>query len=1283
MPEFSGLCGRRTITRCRLVWENGFKNRVGVYPSDLLPSQRTTWHATSNATFTFTPPLVGPGDNFGLPILGVLGAFNFAPPQFDTFTPQSHFIIMFAQVANRIDAVHIVTQAEIESMNADGVAQINVGEFVLEAIAATEIDKVVTQAAKDQQVITADDLAEMERTIETKDDKLFRKLFNVTVPGNRLVGIKKNVLAIEYRLDNAGTKVSSAFGLSGTGEINTPSYNDGSSQVLLVNLKKLASQSTSKDIKAGDKIYLSYIAVKEHYIRQSVEIAWQMQAIANPPDCFGFPVRIKVANYRFFTWNSKVNDPKTKLSGWRVVETFNLPVSFTCPIGTVTSAKVGDLIIGNQSGDAVIPVEFLPGDVSFADLEAFQSNPATRQNYSVNLDGFIGSVRYHTNSGIPTNPNAYRNSSWWGRNKVKYYQSAQEASEHVLFNVHGKSMYKRDVDKFGINRFMAQEIEVDIKAGSNTFFPFMDDASINNPTNPCKEYLSSSNTLFKPVLPVGIYTIANAEIDCGVGGAIQLGYTGNPDNVIAAMNFNSNFISERFDVGTKILVERHYTFGQIGKRFVALQGAAAGSTSLSCIMDPSQNYNFIVHINDDGYLCINKCVVGYLNRGMRNLAFKPIEYDKALLSDSNPDPGKYQKLLGYNQILGDAPGFTPGLTVSISEFADPSGFLHKTTRLDNSTSNSNTSQISFSKQDNRIVIPVGTGYYGELSVTYTYTGNEFDILVLFKDGNNIESSIDTVSIANTNGAQNTLRIPHSWLKGSSVELVGSKLNDVAIDNIELRQLNPEQVADYLETHSFGQNPTVQRGIKNGVFIETDIISIAEDSKSRLFIFFNDKLAGVSCVQSDNFGQSWYFQYGIVQPIKDNAATNPFVISSFENNSCFIFYSFLNKVMCKKISLNDFNFADAFVIENFENHILITTGSMPVESKSKLTNGGQNIRHKTISYMAIGDKTDTAFGELFGKDYASGTDEPNEIRQIVQVDDTVKVRSVRKAPIGIGANTVITNRDIDNIFFSAYRTNTGTLRLWFIGPNADSGKNLLQCHFSQDDGISWQDAFEHTEHKSTRIRFDTAKKSQFIDRSATSASTAKGNDPLTSNEGYAFGVNILGTTDASIDAPYAFYQSSSTKVMLFFVYKDCLLCKHFDESIFQEAQTFSTSNGNKGGMQYLKEILENQTVSFFIDGAISNILPEISGFVDAENNVVENGKIVFHHRPPTTASSENKNTLYSKFDDSRAVAVQRFCAIELPNGYVRVFYKHTGSKLLSAAIWNGNTWSVEDMLTSIS
>lgn len=1309
MPEFFGLCSRHSPKPCKLGWSQSVHPRVGTFPSDFLPSQNTIYFISTDAGYNFSPPVISPGESFGSPIFGLLNLGELSI-QFDSFSPVSRIVLFFARTSNRLNSAHILTQAEINSINPiTGIGEINVGEYIFDAIAVTDqIEVINTQ-------LTADEQQQITNGTQTESDIAFRKLFQQDIPDarSRLDGVKPNIVGIEYRLDNGDSKAVSALDDSGSGffvgENSAHDYRDGSSKILRVNLIKITErlplppgnsqpdpgslQAQARIPRAGDVIYLTYVAIREHYFRQSVQVSWSVNAISLPPQCFSYPTKTKVCSFRFYEWTIPSGDI---VAGWRVVETHNAPINFVAPMNPDGITNLGDFIIG--SGTGIVTIPYMPANSTVNQILGFVNNRATMPTYDMNINQNGG---FHINSGTLGNNSSFRNSDWFRRNNFEFYQSNTDAQKHVFFNVHPKSLRKRDVDKFGIERFLAQEIETDLTSGKLTFFPFMDDEHLNNPGLTSNFALDRTNCKFSPIVPIVNWTIGNAEVDCGVGSGVALGLPNTNGDILAVFGITSPIISERLELDTRILVEKFAHEGNTDNlNTVAIIGSGSGANSISCVADLLRTSAYTVHTNSDGFICFNIFDYGQAYDGMRTLEYRP---DLPLTASTVTDPSKFENLLGYSGILGDAPGFSPGVVLGSSAFSDISSFQYKTNSRENvknrfpKVQDSQIEEITVSKSKDKITIPVSLAYNGITEIFYSLN-NKIDVIILFKIGSQISGSIDSISLNQTTGS--TERFNHSWFKADTIEINGNGIENIEIKDILITQLKNEVSDDFLKdpskSSSSDKNAIYKNNLyKKNILFKSDVISIGQDLQGKIYIFFNDQDKGISCVQSDDQLKKWFYYYGVIESITGIKVQHPFVIDSRQQNKCTLLYLFNGNIMSKQIDYNLFRFEDAFLIERFEQDILVlNTNGLNQEKLSIFSRDGKILRRSKISYPAAGDMKDPIFLNLIGLDINTGKYVPEEQRLVNKVNTSgqqiVVQESVRKNPIAIGNSTAFTNSSIKDIFFSGYRRQSGEHRIFFLGTTVNGIE--LQCHFSLDDGIVWYDLWEFVQFKYSRLKMDKNKNTQFIDQGSSGGSLFSV-DPLNREETYPFGINIhwsrlkrhkvSGSNPLTIDSnsqtlkitcPYVIHHEFSGESFLFYVYNKCLLCKIFHDGMIDNTakeEIIKENDNTLEKMDYVKFIIERKTRSYFIDGNLDNddIKEEIHYFINTTTNEQQiEGNIIL-----------NSQFGIGSFNASRNIPDQRVCAYRFSNCNIRVFYKLENSPKLHAATWTGSEWIVEEFM----
>ncbi len=985
----------------------------------------------------------------------------------------------------------------------------------------------------------------------TQEDILFRRLFELEIPAeeNRFREVVIDRRSLEYRLDNGRSRTVDILDNSGQGDLNSPSYRDASSKKIKIDVSQLRLASEEGEIdrplKHGDVLYLTYIGVVQHYLRQRVNITWAITAMSLPPTAQGYVVEIKVSNFKFFEWNlskqfpDDANEKTVTVGGWRVVETFNARPQH---IALVNEKYIGDFCYGRRSG--IQNVEYMPGSTYASELDDYIYGRRPFPSYQVNFNSEFDGANYSDNVG---NPQEYRNTKW--NSRAIPNNNYKNNIEHILFNVHPKALKKRDIDKWGIERFFAQEVEKDIQEGRITAVPFMDDVDVNNPTDSYIEYLNQSNCIFSPVLPISRYGAGNVEIDAGVGGGILIGEPGNSEQVFGYMTFKSNLIAEFFDKETRILVERHFTNSQKGDGIVAIEGVPTNRlVTNSCILDPSKTYTFCFHSDANDYIVFNYFRNGDVESGLNSLDFRPdLGYPDT--AQNNPSPDDYESLIGWTGMLGDVSGYYPGKKVTTTAFLAQSTFQYFTNNKElfirRGLPFTQISDISDVAIDNDVLsIQLPLGHYGRIEMVFNMTEDvsRSPIQVNIKSSGSIVGVIDTVYLWSSGvNATNDLQVDMKWFYCDRIEIRGEAIKKIkGIPDIAVVRLSAEYDNDFTRGNGDIRKRTDDNRItERPAFMMSDTVTIAEDEKSVLYLFFSDKDGGISCAVSRDFGHNWQYYYGIVEKMASEAVYYPFAITSFEGNRCYLFFMYLNKIFCKTIDYNKFDENDACVYEKTENIYKINDdGITATEDASIYTSKGRDLRRHTLSYICAGNIIDESFTTILEHIEVAGEDG--------------SVHSYPTYPFAKSSGTVIPYQDVDTPYFSAYRNDQGVTRLFFLG--ITGAGNLLQVFISNDNCSTWYDLLEYAKNGSQRIRSDKDKRTLFIDRQDQYPDTTEGEDPYQSNQGFEYGINVhkkKGELEKNnvyeISSPYLFCQTSFSRVFLFYVYEGCLLCKIFSSS----------------------------------------------------------------------------------------------------------------------------------------
>jgi len=1316
----------------------------------------------------FPPPLP-------LPVLPGIGSFIFnplsplAPPQSLIMNVNSHLTLSFVRAKVRSNYQYIVTEDDVAQAEAnDGIVEIDLNNYVMDVVSVCDTPWVLKYALMNE-LVTLDPtfsiedlfewtdealldyvgkiLADAENTGEPADDRAFRKFTQINVddsfPGqDRFIDVVPNTRAAEYRLDNATSKSKSILRALGGRGLLGPSYRDGTSTKIKVDFNLVVAEEDTilpdfvdappegslmyggRQPAAGDTLYISFVSISDHYLRQDVEVSHQASAIDVPPICAMYPQNLVVTNYRFFTWTMKDrtaedSEQTVQVSGWRAVDAYNARPNTLAVVGSATGE--GWLVdVPMNGGEVGIRIQkYMSAYQDVNDLDAFisdrEANEQTLTFYCVDsIDGldpnrFLRGSAFHQNTGMHGfDPLAYKESNWYS--SFLPTRNYEDVVEHVYFNVHERALLKRDVDKWAFESDFANAMMTTIASGQPSGVPFMDNFNQDEPTTPCFEMLDATNVRFMPLEQEILYTSANAFSTCCVGGSFRLGGLGN-DDIVSVVQFHSHPISEVFGKGTKILVERSALGGNNGTHgpvYLAVEGVSE-TECISAITDPSGNFIFAFYANDEGYISFKRFQVGLAMIHLNKTIYRPDQDTYPIEGNQNPNPSQFSRYMGYGSMLGEDPGITPGRIIYVYDETTPSDMIKLSTDPDYIRSRYEypdaavIEEMSFTLTD-KLYFSSGGGYVHNIEIIYELPSSDYvpsseeqsaiqSVMLVAKSGGNVIGTMDMLHIPYTTDKAKTLRMYHPFLRADAFELVGDLINEssgLIIHGMNVTKLSDSAVNDFLgDSPGDTGSADISSWLGGGVFFSSNYMSVAENDKSVLYVFFDDTAGSISCAISETFGNGWGYYQGVVPRIEDHNCTNVFAATKYEKKMVYVFYLFMNKILCKPIP----------------------TPLLEKMDRQKLTQNhvdGQILRDKHPSYLVVGDTTDESFMDVFTEKEDVSYEDPDS-----GATETLEARTLKEdAMIRMGQSSLIRDIDPTDHYFSAYVNNRGQIRLFFMGdmdPSTNVGySRMLQCYTSYDDGKSWYDLWEWIENGDTRLRVDPVTNKTWLDDTyvPTSAEdvpqTIEDKSALypgTKQTYFQYGINVHwsrleehkiegegGVISESrvmeIAAPYAFYQPFTDKVFLFYIYENLLLCKIFDDSLFDsmaENRPWQNQSAEPtpGGMTGLKYVLERTTKADFIDGDLSGTVKnEFQGYDVVLGQEITgeeiDGNIVFPY------IHEHTN-----FDSNRSVVWQRICACTLPNGNVRVFYKNRGSSKMRAALWNGSMWMQEDLLKDLS
>lgn len=272
------------------------------------------------------------------------------------------------------------------------------------------------------------------------------------------------------------------------------------------------------------------------------------------------------------------------------------------------------------------------------------------------------------------------------------------------------------------------------------------------------------------------------------------------------------------------------------------------------------------------------------------------------------------KIIGYDRILGNEPGYSNGIPVSTEIGKNNRNII----KIDNIYKEK---ILSFIDNDGSLVVSgLDQNYIKEIKITYKQikeikSGEESSLFFVFPGS---ESIIDNININLPNRYDIVLNetIQSGYYKDSQFTIKGNGLSFISVEKIE---------ATYVGEQDF---------LKNKIYAGSS--SVCFDKNGNIYIFYEDQQSSfdgynsftetdiygnylqdnafneISCVVSYDQGISWYDFKGIIKTCSDEIVSNPFSVSDKENDIIHLFYVLNNSLFHKIINAKNFNIIDSFI-----------------------------------------------------------------------------------------------------------------------------------------------------------------------------------------------------------------------------------------------------------------------------------------------------------------------------------------------------------------------------------
>lgn len=406
-------------------------------------------------------------------------------------------------------------------------------------------------------------------------------------------------------------------------------------------------------------------------------------------------------------------------------------------------------------------------------------------------------------------------------------------------------------------------------------------------------------------------------------------------------------------------------------------------------------------------------------------------------------------VVGYDQILGNQPGYSLGKEISVDEGLIALGKARASETYE-------LSLLSFSQQDESDTITVsGLADRKVKSIKLTFK---------IKDGEaarfkNETQRLFAIVFPNQQAVIDNIAFP--WVGGVNENRIETVVIDTRNYSDQLFRINGE-IWKYVQLLEVEATVFTEDGY-NASKIVSNISSTCFDDKGNWYIFYEDELAfegdfgdqpgnvdeggtkEISCLFSPDEGHTWVTYKGIVQTAEAEDISTPFAVVDQIGNKIHLFFLLNDTLMHKLIDPKQFNVSDAFKAYKRPSNYFATSDA--ITGFAHFSEDGQKMRLSPL-HVVIGNVS----GEYLTDQLAlAQIRRENDLNERIVLDGDAK--------------------DFEEGFVSqdyyAYQNNKGGLVVIY----AVNGAVFVRV--SNDEGKSWEEAYISEEeiliHKNANIQ----------------------------------------------------------------------------------------------------------------------------------------------------------------------------------------------------------------------
>ncbi len=835
---------------------------------------------------------------------------------------RSRFVFHVCEAQTKINRSIIITQGMIdEAQDNDGICTYTFSnEYPIGILSVTK-EKIIFTEEEEENIGSGQTGIQRGHNISSNGQiEASFSNFNYSSELNMFIEIVRDARKLKYRADNNVP----GDNLSGVNCFVSGSLDDLTDTKIKIRLFDEESESSENEVEVGDILYITYSSAQKRSFRHAI-----------------------FASSTFFLFPGFLVE---KLSDQVKAWTFR-PYKFKAHKDLERKSSIEDIIRDEIiEADATLTIEQKSSRKKLETIECQRivecvndtknQRPYIRGIYFADTRGIL-CYDYKELSSEPqllVPRNLIRDQQWFddfiasfvdfgpGFNSSGHLDPTSQSSARLLrgfvFDIsdHVNSVCY-DNDKFGYQRDFAialskvSSFDPSVEA-SGIGFPNLD--LIRNKISR-RDIYDLSSVKFAPVKMSSIEGGAYFIRDCNRFFTYDQALCSN-GTLQADMFIRTPFFFEELSKKTRIYVERftpQFALAKDGGIWVSTRPISRGSFSVDTL--PFREEACLV-FSADNSLNYHKLSDSQAILQTRDLNFDILDTSKNhdIISLDQVRQNAID-IIGYDQIIGNQPGYSRGLEITKEGGQISLGILNrndiyenviiKNVGTPNFSVNSETKEITVQGLQNKKIKSIKM-FFSPDSVEFL---NQKNRLISFVFQNN-RRIIDNIALPYEGGVfSNRERFVYVDARGyfdDSIKIIGDILKYITPTKFEITFIKDDKYEDVAVVTSNFSNVIDGSGVMY-IFYEDEKSNIGSYGDQPIGPILDSSFIDISCLVSYDQGQSWFDFKGIVYTVGDEVIRNPYAVCDKQSNIIHLFYVLNDCLMNVSIDTSSFTTLDAY------------------------------------------------------------------------------------------------------------------------------------------------------------------------------------------------------------------------------------------------------------------------------------------------------------------------------------------------------------------------------------